>query len=77
MITDLGSNSHYVTQCAHESDFGDSRNAKSAILTHFKALNFDFDEFLHFLKTETDVIWGVESNNLLQGLTNDKVKKSK
>jgi len=25
---------------------------KSAILTHLEALNFDFNEFLHFLKSE-------------------------
>ena len=26
--------------------------AKSAILTHFESLNFDFYEFLHFLQAE-------------------------
>ena len=35
-----------------EINFGDSRSAKSAILTHLEALNFDFCEFLHFLKAE-------------------------
>ena len=35
-----------------EINFGDSRSAKSAILTHLEAVNFDFYEFLHFLKAE-------------------------
>ena len=30
----------------------DSKSAKSAILTLLEALNFDFWEFLHFLKAE-------------------------
>ena len=34
-----------------ESNFEDSRSAKSAVLTHLEALNFDFYGFLHFLKT--------------------------
>ena len=33
-----------------EINFEDSRSAKSAILTHLEALNFDFHEILHFLK---------------------------
>ena len=41
-----------ITQILCEIKFGDSRNAKSAIFTHGKALNFDFHEFLHFLKAE-------------------------
>ena len=43
-----------ITQILREITFGDSRSAKSAILTHFEALNFDFHEFLHFLKAEID-----------------------
>ena len=43
-----------VTQILREINFGDSRSAKSAILTYAKALNFDFDDFLHFLKAEID-----------------------
>ena len=31
-----------------EINFGDSRSAKSAILTHLEALNFDFYEFFAF-----------------------------
>ena len=41
-----------ITQFLREINFGDSRSPKSAILTHLKALNFDFCEFLHFLKAE-------------------------
>ena len=41
-----------VTQILREIKFGDSRCAKSAILTHLQALNFDFHDFLHFLKNE-------------------------
>ena len=40
------------TQILREINFGDSRNAEYAILTHLEALNFDFYEFLHFLKAE-------------------------
>ena len=35
-----------------EINFWDSRSAKSTILTHLEALNFDFYQFLHFLKAE-------------------------
>ena len=35
-----------------KSILGHSRSAKSAILTHLEVLNFDFSEFLHFLKAE-------------------------
>ena len=41
-----------ITYILCEINFGDSRSAKSAILTHLEALNFDFCEFLHFLKAE-------------------------
>ena len=41
-----------ITQILCEINFGDSRSAKSAILTHLEALNFDFYGFLHFLKAE-------------------------
>ena len=34
-----------ITQILCEINFGDSRSAKSAILTHLKALNFDFHDF--------------------------------
>jgi len=39
-----------ITQIFREINFWDSKNAKLAILTHLEALNFDFQEFLHFLK---------------------------
>ena len=37
-----------VIQILREINFEDSRSPKSAILTHLKALNFEFFEFLHF-----------------------------
>ena len=41
-----------INQILREIYFGDSRSAKSAILTQLEALKFDFNEFLHFLKAE-------------------------
>ena len=41
-----------ITWILRETNFEDSKGAKSAIFTHLKALNFDFYGFLHFLKTE-------------------------
>ena len=45
---------HYfsITQISREINFWYSRSAKSVILTQLEALNFDFYEFLHFLKAE-------------------------
>ena len=40
------------TQILREIDFRNSISAKSAFLTHLVALNFDLNEFLHFLKPE-------------------------
>ena len=39
-----------ITQILREINIGDSTSAKSAILTHLEALNFEFYGFLHFLK---------------------------
>ena len=39
-----------IIQILREINFEDSQSAKSAILTHLEALNFNFYEFLHFLK---------------------------
>ena len=39
-----------ITQILREINFGDSRSAKSAILTHLEAANFDFYEIKQFLK---------------------------
>ena len=49
---------HYfsITQILREIDFRGSRSAKSGILTHFEALNFDFSEFLRFWKAEISLI---------------------
>ena len=41
-----------VTQILCEINFGDSRSAKTAILTVLKALNFDVYVFLQFLNDE-------------------------
>ena len=43
-----------ITQILREINFGDSKSAKSAILTHLEALNFDLNEFLHFWEAEID-----------------------
>ena len=41
-----------ITQILREINVEDSRIAKSEILTHLEALNFDFCAFLHLPKTE-------------------------
>ena len=41
-----------ITQTLREFNFGNSKSAKSAILTHLKALNYDFHEFLQSLQAE-------------------------
>ena len=45
----------------HEINFGVSRSAKSAILTHLEALNFDFYEYLYFLEAEICQINKIQS----------------
>ena len=50
-----------ITQILGEIYFGDSRSAKSAILTHSLALNFDFYEFLYFFKVEICQINKIQS----------------
>ena len=42
----------FITQIFREISFWDSRSTKSVILTHLEALNFDFCDFLYFLKAE-------------------------
>ena len=44
-----------ITQILRESNFGDSSSVKSDIFTHLEALNFDFYEFLHFLRAENQI----------------------
>ena len=39
----------YIIQILREIKFEDSQSAKSAILPHLEALNFDYYEFWHFL----------------------------
>ena len=41
-----------ITDILREIKFADCRSAKSGILTHSEALNFDCYEFLYFLKAE-------------------------
>ena len=41
-----------VTQILLEINFEESRSEKSAILAHLETQDFDFDEFLQFLKAE-------------------------
>ena len=52
-----------ITQILREINIGDFRSAKSAILTHFEALNYHFDEFLHFLKAAIYQINRIQSPN--------------
>ena len=42
-----------VTQILREIKVGKFRISKSAILTNWEALNFDFCNFLHFLKADS------------------------
>ena len=44
-----------ITQILREIKFGEFGSAKSAILTHLEALNFDFHAFLQFLKAENQI----------------------
>ena len=55
-----------VWQILREIKGGESRNSKSASLTHLEALNFDFYKNLHFPKAEIYQI------NQIQGLENGK-----
>ena len=41
-----------ITQILREINFADPGSAKSAILTHSEALNFEFHEYFHFSKAE-------------------------
>ena len=50
-----------VTQILREINFEDSWSAKSDILPHLDALNFDIYEFLHFLKAEIHQIMEIQS----------------
>ena len=50
-----------ITEILREINFGGSRSAKSAISKHLEALNFDFCEFLHFLKAENYQINKIQS----------------
>ena len=41
-----------MTHILREINFGDSRSAKSGILTHLEAMAFDANNTLHFLKAD-------------------------
>ena len=56
----------FLSLILREIHFGDSRSSKTAILTHFEALNLDFHELLHFLKADIFQI------NKIQSLENGK-----
>ena len=44
----------FIIQILREINFEASWSAKSAILPHLEALNFDLYDFLHFLKAVID-----------------------
>ena len=60
-IAFIGMKNDFITQILREINLGDSRSAKSAISTHFKALNIYFYEFLHFLKAEISQISKIQN----------------
>ena len=45
-----------ITQTLREINFGESKRAKSAILTHLEDLNFDFGEILHQIKKNSGTL---------------------
>ena len=49
-----------ITQILREINFEESGSAKSAILTHLEAVNFDFYAFLQFLKAEIYQIYIIQ-----------------
>ena len=44
-----------ITHILREINFGVSKRAKSVILKYFETLDFDFYEFVHFLKDENPI----------------------
>ena len=54
-----------IIQILPEINFEDSRSAKSAILPQLEALNFDFYEFLQFLKAENDQINTIKVSKMI------------
>ena len=54
-----------ITHFLREIKVGDFCGPKFAILTQSEALNFDFYEFLHFLKAEIDQISTIQSSKNL------------
>ena len=52
MYTVLKCHDFAITQFLREINYVDFTSANYAIITHLQALNFDFQEFLHFSKVE-------------------------
>ena len=55
-----------ISQILRETNFWDSRSAKSAILTHLEALNFNLEEFLHFFRAGIFKINKIQTPKLAQ-----------
>ena len=54
-----------TTQILREINFGDSRSAKSAIVTHFNGSESKFfDEFLHFWRLEFTILTKFRAPNV-------------
>ena len=51
-----------VNQILREIKVGEFKVSKSVILAHLESLNFDFNEFLHFLKAEFYQINQIQSS---------------
>ena len=51
-----------ITQIFREIKFGELKSAKSAILTHLGAMNFNLYEFLHFFNARIDQINKIKSS---------------
>ena len=62
MVHKFHSFSFSITQILREIYFEDFRNAKSAILSHLEALNFDLYEFLDFFESEIYQIDKIQSS---------------
>ena len=58
-----------ITQILREINFGDSRSAKSAILTHLEDFNVEFYEFSHFFEAEFYQISKIQCPKVAQTAT--------
>ena len=55
-----------ITHILRENIFGDSRSAKSAILTHLEALNFDLYEFCTFRRLNLTNLTKIIAPNIVK-----------